>query len=281
MGKQKTAISVLCSLLMLGCGSDSGTSGRVDVLEISTRDLESRDSIDPADLSPDDLVFAAARGGGFAFSVGHEFFWGHHPDFTLYVFGDRRVVFLDMGTITTLGYRVWKQATVPEQTFVELLALAVAVGPDDSGEYQRCPALDGPTEGLFVDLPGLSVEASCFSSFAGCPGSEGDEEDWETPPPDALVGLYDALMPLTELPAETIPIDQILLGVQPVGGPYWNCDATNATPWPFDEPEFPDNISENTYWSTTVGPPLGAEVRDFVRDHLDDFEVYYPSACVS
>jgi len=272
---------VVCVLLLDSCSpQESGQVGPADLVAEASGEVGTAEPIDPASLAPDALVFAAGRGWGFALEV-VMFFWEHHPDFTLYVFGDRRLVYLDQTMISTLGYRVWREGTVPEETFAELLDLAVAVDSNDGGSYERCPAADGGTEVLFVGLPDLSVTASCFTAFGGCPEDDGwEREYWETPPPDALVDLFGALLPLKDLPTEVMETDRILLGVQPVGEPYWDCDLSTAVPWLFDEPVFPDNIPEE-YWSTTLESPLAGEVRDFLRDHLDDFQVYYPSACVS
>ena len=264
---REVSLVLLCAgLLSAGCGERSPTT----------------EPIDPASLSPDELVFAVGWGGGFARTVGDMFYWSHHPDFTLYVFGDRRLVYLDRTTIPTLGYRVWREGTIPEETFAELLGLAVAVDPDHGGSYQRCPAADGGTEVLFVGLPGLSVTASCFTSFGGC-DDEGRTEpaDWETPPPDALVDLAEALAPLRFLPGEIVETDRILLGVQPMDDPYWDCDLSNAVPWPFDEPAFPGDLQEGGYGTTPLDPPLAGQVRDFLRDHLEDHEWGDRSTCVS
>jgi len=258
---------LLCaSFLSAGCGGGS----------------QAPEPIDPASLTPDDIVFAAGRGGGFAMTAGDMFFWSHHPDFTLYVFGDRRLVYLDQTTIPTLGYRVWREGTVPEETFAELLDLAAAVEPDDGGSYERCPAADGGTEVLFVGLPGLTVTASCFTAFGGCPEDDGMEPAyWETPPPDALVDLFEALSPLRKLPGEIVETDRVLLGMQPMDTPYWGCDLSNAVPWPFDELAFPGDLQEGGYGTTPLVPPLAGQVRDFLRDHLEDHGGYFLATCVS
>ena len=109
-----------------------------------------------------------------------------------------------------------------------------------------------------------------------------EPEDWETPPPDVLVDLFGALLPLKDLPTEVMETDRILLGVLPVGGPYWDCDLSTAIPWPFDEPAFPGDLHQGDYGTTPLDPPLAAQVRDFLRDHLEEREgLYYRTTCVS
>ena len=235
------------------------------------------------EVSADALVFAVGSGGGFLLSPEQEFFVVHHGDFRLYVFGDRRVIWLDQSTIPELGYRVLRQAVVSEDTFTELLTLAAAVSPDDGGEYQRCPAVDGPTDFIHIELPELSVGASCFSSFAGWPECRNEPEDWETPPPEALVELHAALTPLKELPGETLVTDGILLGGYVTNGPGVpeDCDETNAVAWPLvDFPAFPEN-EDYGFWTQVVDGEQAAEVRDFIRANLETQDIYSPSACVS
>ncbi len=257
----------------------------VALLMLATACAETPDTpepIDPASLAPDDLVFAAGRGGGFAMTAADMFYWSHHPDLTLYVFGDRRLIYLDPTTIPTLGYRVWREGTVPEETFSGLLELAAHIGPDDGGSYERCPSADGPTEAVHLDLPDLDVTASCFSYFAGCPEDDGMEpEYWETPPPDALVDLFEALSPLRKLPGEIVETDRILLGVHPVDTPYWGCELSNTVAWPFDEPTFPGDLQEGDYGITVLQPPLAGQMRDFLRGHLEDYGGYFSATCTS
>ncbi len=270
-------------LLAAGCGGsrEKGDIGTAE--ERSPNDAVAADTatIDPADLEPDALVFAAGRGGGFLMSPEQIFFVEHYGDFRLYVLGDRRVVRLDQGTIPELGYRVLRQAKVPEETFEQLLALAAKVGPDDAGEYQRCPALDGPTESLYVAVPGVTVTASCFSSFSGWPDCEDRDQDWEKPPPEELVALHAALLELKELPGEILETDRILFGGYLATGPGLpeNCDGTNAVAWPFDDSAaFPGN-EDYGFWSMALEGGEAGKVRDFLRANLSG-ETYYPSACV-
>ena len=281
--KAMWVLLVVCVLLLDSCGPQtSGQPGLADLVAEASGEVGTAEPIDPASLAPDALIFAAGRGGGFAMTAGDMFYWSHHPDLTLYVFGDRRLVYLDQTTMPTLGYRVWREGQVPEETFVELLDLAVAVGPDDGGSYERCPAMDGGTEVLFVGLPDLSVTASCFTAFNGCPEDGGMEpEYWETPPPEALVDLFEGLSPLRKLPGEIVETDRILLGVQLMDTPYWGCDLSNAVPWPFDEPAFPGDLQEGGYGTTPLDPPLAGQVRDFLRDHLEDYGGYFQATCVS
>lgn len=273
----------LVALLAPGCGGSREASDAV-ADQRSTEDLTAGETvaIDPADLSPDALVFAAGRGGGFLMSPEQIFFVDHYGDSRLYVFGDRRVIWLDQSTIPDMGYRVLRQAVVPEETFTELLSLAAAVSPDDGGSYENCPALDGPTESLHVGLPGLTVTASCFSSFAGWPDCGEEPQEWETPPPEALVELHAALAKLKELPGELLVTDRILFGGYLANGPGVpeDCDGTNAVAWPLaDFPAIPEN-GEEECWSMVLEGNQAAEVRDFVRANLSG-ELYYPSACVS
>ena len=286
---RKTNTVIICCMTVFmavafGCGN-SRVSTDVSTNEIPAGDLCTGDclGIGPSELQPDALVFAAGRGGGFLLSPEQEFFVGHHGDYVLYVFGDRRVIRLDMGTIPELGYRVFRQGTVPEETFAKVLALAAEVEADDGGEYQRCPMLDGPTESLFVGLPGPSVLAFCFSSFAEPPDCGDGPEDWETPPPEALVVLFTALTPLADLPGEIVVTDRVLLGGYAADGRgvQGNCDATNAVSWPFDQfSGFPEN-EDYGFWTQVVEGEQAAEVRDFIRANLDSQDIYYPSACVS
>lgn len=268
-----------------GCGNSQAPTEQKEGDEVSAEDLTAGDTvaIDPADLSPDALVFATGRGGGFLMSPEQIFFVDHYGDSRLYVFGDRRVIWLDQGTIPELGYRVLRQAMVPEETFSELLAMAAAVSPDDDGSYENCPALDGPTETLYVALPDVTVTASCFSSFAGWPECGSEPEDWETPPPQALVELHAALTPLADLPGEILVSDRILLGGYATDGPgvVEACDESNAVAWPFDSfPAFPEH-EDYGFWTQVVEGEQVAEVRDFVQANLDTQDIYYPGACVS
>jgi hypothetical protein len=267
-----------------GCSSSRAPAEQEVTDEVSAGDLTASETIgiDPAELSPDALVFAAGRGGGFLMSPEQIFFVDHYGDSRLYVFGDRRVIRLDQGTIPELGYRVLRQAEVPEETLAELLALAAAVGPDDDGSYEKCPALDGPTETLYVALPGLTVTASCFSSFAGWPDCGEEPQEWETPPPDSLVALHAALVELKELPGEILATDRILFGGYLATGPGLpkNCDETNAVAWPLaDFAAFPETDDYN-FWSMVLDGVQATDVRDFLRTNLSG-ELYYPSACVS
>lgn len=278
--KMRWMLLLVCVLLLDSCSPQkSGQPGPADLVAEASGEVGTTEPIDPASLAPDDLVFAVGRGGGFAQEGAQMFYWSHHPDLTLYVFGDRHFVSLDQTTIPTLGYRIWREGTVPKETFTELLELAAAVHPDDGGDYQRCPLIDGPSEAIYVGLPDFQVTASCFSLFGGCPESEVDPEEWETPPPDALADLFGALIPLRQLPGAILETDRILLGVQPMDDPFWDCDLSNAIPWPFDEPAFPGDLQEGGYGTTSIESPLAGQVREFLRDHLDDR--YYPSACVS
>ena len=269
---------------VFGCGSSRTPAEQEVTDEVSAGDLTASETIgiDPAELSPDALVFAAGRGGGFLMSPEQIFFVDHYGDSRLYVFGDRRVIRLDQGTVPELGYRVLRQAMVPEETFAELLALAAALGPGDEGEYQKCPALDGPTENLYMALPGLTITASCFSSFVGWPDCGEEPQDWETPPPESLVALHVALMKLKELPGDILVTDRILFGGYLADGPGVpeDCDETNAVAWPLaDFPAFPENDDYN-FWSMVLDGAQAAGAREFVRTNLSG-ETYYPSACVS
>ena len=286
---RRTSLVVMSCLMALtaftfGCSSSRALAEQEVTDEVSAGDLTASETIgiDPAELSPDALVFAAGRGGGFLMSPEQIIFVDHYGDSRLYVFGDRRVIRLDQSTIPELGYRVLRQATVPEETFAELLALATALGPDDGGEYQKCPALDGPTESLYMAVPGLTVTASCFSSFAGWPDCGEEPQEWETPPPEALVELHAALAKLKELPGEILVTDRILFGGYLANGPgvSEDCDETNAVGWPMaDFAAFPENEEEEC-WSMVLEGNQAAEVRDFVRANLSG-DTYYPSVCVS
>jgi len=273
------------AVFTFGCGSSQTPAEQEVVEDGSVGDMKADEtvSIDPADLSPDALVFAAGRGGGFLMSPEQIFFVEHYGDFRLYVFGDRRVIWLDQSTIPELGYRVLRQAVVPEETFSDLLTLAAAVSPDDAGAYERCPALDGPTENLYVGLPDVTVAASCFSSFAGWPECGSEPEDWETPPPEALAELHAALTPLADLPGEILVTDRLLFGGYAADGPgvVEACDETNAVAWPFDGfSAFPEN-EDYGFWTQVVEGEQAAELRDFIRANFDTQDIYYPSGCVS
>lgn len=261
-------LTIAVSFPLAGCGAGAGEPERLNL-------------IDPADLDPDALVFAVSRGGGMARGVSDEFYWSHHPDFMVYVFGDRRVIKLDTGTVQTLGYRGFREGTVPEDTFLELLSLAAAVSPDDEGEYQRCVTMDGPSEAMYVGLPGLEVKASCSSSFVLSPWCEGTLDEWETPPPDALAALFAALEPLADLATQPVNTDRITLGAVNATDTYFNCNAQNSAEWPFLAPELPADLSEEKLWTTTVEAPAATAVRDFVRANLDKDEPYELGACVS
>jgi len=235
--------------------------------------------VDPASLAPDDLVFAAAFGGGKAWTPGHMFYWSHHPDFTLYVFGDRRLTYLDYPENPALGHRIWREGTVPEETFAELLELAAPIKIDDAGDYRRCPAADGGSERLFVGLPDLTVVASCFTSFDGCE-YESTEANRGREPPARLADLFEALVPLRDLPGEILDTDRILIGVQPTSTPYWGCVPEDAVAWPFDEITFPPDIEEGNQEAIPLEPPLAGQVRTFLRDHLENHGWGDQSTCV-
>jgi hypothetical protein len=78
----------------LGCGSSQAPAEQEEADEVSAEDLTAGETvaIDPAELSPDALVFAAGRGGGFLMSPEQIFFVEHYGDSRIYIFGDRRVI---------------------------------------------------------------------------------------------------------------------------------------------------------------------------------------------
>ncbi len=284
LGTRGLGTMVVLALFAGGCNDAESAADLTEDSHLPVDQVTDVAIVNPEDLAPDALVFAVGRGGGFAQSPIFEFYWGHHPDFTLYVFGDRRVLSLDRGNADDLvGYRQFRQGVVPLETFVQLLSLASAVSPDDGGDFQHCPAMDGGGEQLFVGLPGLTVEASSFTSFTGtCTDTE--ISSGEPEPPESLPPLYKALMTLHDIPTQPVVTDRIRLGLWNLGDINFEppCNAETATPWPFSEPAIPVDLSQDTFWAANIEAPLATEIRDFIRTHLDDqLQAWYPSACIS
>lgn len=257
----------LIALLFSACNDNSTGTGDKDLPEeTSMADLR-------LSLDPDQVVFAISRGGGMVIHAGQEFFWLLHPDFSLYVFGDGRIVRLsrpDDGKFP----RVYLQGQVPEARLEELLALAQAVPASVEDWYQCSPALDGPTETLFLNLGDQPIKTSGFSTLSlPC-------EDSDTTPPPELGELYQAVEELKILADQEVVLDRIYLGVMNVTSEELDCDATTAIPWPFTNPALPRDL-ESGFWDISeVDAPDAALVRTFLQENFDDFEPWYPTACV-
>ncbi len=273
--------SVLGALLAGGCGDPQDESDAVADRR-SPDDLAANDmvAIDPADLSPDALIFAAKRGGGMVMEGEEIFFTQHHGNVVVYVFGDRRVVWLDHDS--DLGYRVFLEAAIPEATFAELLGLAAELTMADKGHFTTCQALDAGSEFAYVNVPGVEFQASAWTAFNGEPDCEPPED--EPQPKPALASLVEGIFALRKLPGEVVVTDRLLLGGYQAAEWGAPCAAENAAKWPFDSVAFPEN-EEYTFWTQILEGQSAAEVRDFLRARLDDkaraWGTSVKSACVS
>jgi len=268
-------------LLAAGCGGPKETSDAM-ADQCSSDDVGAGDvaAIDAADLEPDALVFAAGWGGGMVNEGEEIFFTQHHGIVVVYVFGDRRVVWLDHDP--GQGYRIFLDATVPESTMGELLGHAATLTAADAGHFTTCQALDAGSEFAYVNVPGVEFQASAWSAFKGEPGCK--PLDDEPQPNPALASLVEGIFALRKLPSEFVVTDRILLGGYQAAEWGAPCAAENATEWPFDSVAFPDN-DEYEFWTQVLEEESAAEVRDFLRTHLDDkaraWGTSMKSACVS
>ena len=239
------------------------------------------DTPDWSGLGPDDLIFAVGRGGGMSWGFGTEFYWSIHPDFVLYVYGAGRFVRQDQATKGTLGYRVFREGQLSQETFDSLLGLAARVSDADSGSYQNCGMMDGPTESLFAALPGLNLNASSWSSFAGEPGCENGTDAWDPPPPQRLIDLFTALQAITSLPAQVLATDALVLGAVAAPSNDHTCTLATALAWPFEDPALPVPAPSDNIWKTTLQGTQATQVRDLLRGTLSLTHHDDEGTCVS
>ena len=282
--RRRSAAVVLLALGLVACDTGSNAPDGTDARSHDTvpGDISADETvpIDPADLEPEALVFAAKRGGGMLMEGEEIFFTQHHGTSAVYILGDRTVYWL--GTDPEQGYRVFYGTTVPETTFAELLGHAAELTATDKGHYTTCEALDAGSEFAYVNVPGVEFETSAWTAFAGEAGCE--PPAGEPQPSPALAALVEGVFALRKLPGEPVVTDRILLGGYQAAEWGAPCAAENATEWPFDSVAFPKN-EEYTFWTQVLEEESAAEVRDFLRAHLDDkaraWGTSMKSACVS
>ncbi len=243
-------------------------------------------SIDPATLDPGTVVLAATSGNGWLVSPQEEFFVGErHSSFGLWIYGDRRAILLREDTLQTLGYRVYRQGTVTEAVFQDLLDRAAGLRLDGAHHYSSCAATDGGSEGVVVALPGVAFAASSYMGFedTGCGGDPGAMMGDEGKPPADLVAFAAALFDVELVDPVVLEPDRIVLAghvVETGGPPVYGCDLAATVEWAVDGVTLPEAEPMHRWTLPLEGQPA-RDARAFVQAHLQDHDdASYWSACV-
>jgi len=280
----RSALLVLAFVAVTGCTKgEEGPAADALVGDGVAEVDATAEAFDPTTLDPGTVVFAASSGGGFLMSGQEEFFVGQrHGRFGLWVYGDRRAILLREDTLQTLGYRVYRQGTVSEAAFLDLLDRAANLGVAGDHRYSACNATDGGSEGVAVSLPGLAVTAVSYMGFEPCEGDPGATAD-EGKPPAALAAFAAALFDAEVLEPVVLVPDRIVLAghvSEEANPPSYGCDPATSAPWSVTGVTLPEG-EPLQLWTLPLDGQPARDARAFVREHLaDDIESAYGGACV-
>jgi len=233
---------------------------------------------DASGLDASTVVFAAMTSGGLETSSESEFFWSRHGTYAAYVFGDGRFVMLDESTVSTLGYRTYREGHIPVGTLEQMLCHSAGLSTGDGIGYGLCGVIDGGEQIVSVNLPDLEMVASAGTTFEGF--AECQDDDPTNPVPSAdLVALANLLFSLPDFETTEIVSEKIMLGgYRTSGGESSPCTTETAVDWPFTDIELPESDGP---WSVKVDSPLAGDVRTFLRGNLIDSRLFlYRMACV-
>ena len=231
----------------------------------------------------------ATSGGGFLTSPQEEFFVGErHGRFGLWIYGDRRAILLREDTLQTLGYRVYRQGTVSEAAFRDLIDRAAGLGLAGERRYSACNATDGGGEGVAVDLPGVVFTASSYMGFEVYDDCEGDagsiSSNPDGKPPADVIAFARALFDVDVVDPVVLEPDRIVLAghvSEAATPPTYGCDPATSVPWVVAGVTLPVGEPLQLWTAPLEGQPA-RDARAFVREHLtDDLNASYGAACVT